>query len=50
MSDCRAATRARVGWLMWCLNQGYADPSDRAILHNWLEDDPATLSPGENGR
>jgi hypothetical protein len=37
------AVRLRVAWLMWCLNQGYVDAEDRAILDNWLEEDPATL-------
>lgn len=40
-------TRKQVAWLLWCLDQGYENPADRAILHNWLDDDPATLHPDD---
>jgi len=41
------AVRCRVAWLMWCLNQGYVNVEDRAILGNWLEEDPAALHPDD---
>lgn len=36
--------RCKVAWLMWCLDEGYVKEEDRAILSNWLLDDPATLT------
>lgn len=39
--------RVRLAWLMWCYEQGYTDPADRAILTNWMGDDPATLHPDD---
>lgn len=41
------AARQQVAWLMWCLNQGYTAAEDRAILTNWLEEDPASLHPDD---
>lgn len=41
-----AGARANVAWLLWCLQQGYAKPEDRAILHNWIGD-PGNLTPGD---
>jgi hypothetical protein len=29
---------------MYCYQQGYTEPGDRAILTNWLADDPSTLA------
>ena len=39
--------RTHIAWLLWCLQQGYVKAEDRAILHNWLDDDPATLHPND---
>ena len=39
--------RELIAWLLWCIDQGYTDPDDRAILHNWMGDDPATLHPDD---
>lgn len=36
--------REQLAWLMYCYQQGYADPADRAVLSNWMRDDPATLT------
>jgi len=35
---------AHIGWLVWCLDQGYKTAEDRAHLSNWLLEDDATLS------
>lgn len=37
--------RIQVAWLMWCLNQGYQNAQDRAILMNWFLEDLETLRP-----
>ena len=42
-----SSTRTHIAWLLWCLDQGYENAADRAILTNWLEDDPATLHPDD---
>ena len=39
--------RTHLAWLMWCYAEGYGNAEDRAIMTNWLLDDPATLSPGD---
>jgi hypothetical protein len=36
--------RIRLAWLMWCYEQGYKVPEDRAIITNWLGDDDALLT------
>lgn len=46
-SDRAATARVTLAWLMWCYEQGYADPADRAILTNFMADDPDTHSPGD---
>lgn len=43
----RHAPREHLAWLMWCYEQGYTNPADRAILTNWMGDDPATLTPND---
>jgi len=35
---------AHIGWLVWCLDQGYKTAEDRTHLSNWLLEDDATLS------
>lgn len=50
MTDSHAnttTTREHLAWLMWCYDQGYSNPADRAILTNWIRNDPATLTPGD---
>jgi hypothetical protein len=42
-----AEPRVLLAWLMWCYDQGYTNPADRAILENWLGADPATLHPDD---
>jgi hypothetical protein len=37
--------RLHLAWLIWCVNQGYVNADDRAILTNWLLDDPRDLHP-----
>lgn len=37
--------RQHVAWLIWCYDQGYRKPEDRAILTNWTGRDPSTLTP-----
>lgn len=32
--------RTHLAWLLWCYQQGYANPQDRAIMTNWIADDP----------
>jgi hypothetical protein len=45
------ALRRHVAWLMWCLDQGYVNAEDRAVLtYNWLEEDPAMLHPDDAAR
>jgi hypothetical protein len=39
--------REHLAWLMYCYQQGYTNPADRAILTNWMRDDPATLHPDD---
>lgn len=39
--------RERLAWLMWCYQQGYTNAEDRAILTNWMLEDPATLHPDD---
>ena len=39
----RPAPREHLAWLMWCYDQGYTNPADRADLTNWMGNDPATL-------
>ena len=41
------SARTHIAWLLWCLQQGYVNAEDRAILHNWLDDDPATFHPDD---
>jgi hypothetical protein len=36
--------RERIGWMLWCLDQGYVKAEDIAILNNWLLEDEATLT------
>jgi hypothetical protein len=36
--------RERLAWLMYCYQQGYTSPEDRAILTNWMRDDPDQLT------
>ncbi len=38
MSDERA--RTHLAWLIWCFGQGYVKAEDRAILTNWVEEEP----------
>ena len=37
--------REHVAWLLWCFHEGYVKAEDRAILTNWLLEDPSTLHP-----
>ena len=46
MTD-RDELAAHVGWLIWCMSEGYVTAEDRAILSNWLLDDDATLTPDD---
>jgi hypothetical protein len=32
---------------MYCYQQGYTNPADRAIMRNWIGDDPATMHPDD---
>lgn len=32
---------------MWCFSQGYVTAADRAIMTNWLLEDPATMHPDD---
>lgn len=42
------AARCKVAWLMWCLNEGYIEASDRAILSgNLFLEDPSKLHPDD---
>lgn len=45
--DPLTTLRAEVGWLLWCLDQGYSAAEDREIMTNWLLDDEATLHPSD---
>jgi hypothetical protein len=29
---------------MWCFQEGYTNAEDRAIMSNWMRDDPAHLT------
>lgn len=44
MASDMQAVRELVGWLLWCYKQGYTRADDRAVLANWMSDDPATLT------
>lgn len=39
--------RIHLAWLMYCYQQGYTAPVDRAGLTNWLGDHPSTLHPDD---
>lgn len=45
MTGAGETSRTHIAWLIWCFQQGYVKAEDRAILDNWLDDDPATLHP-----
>jgi len=30
------SARYRLAWLMWCFDQGYRTPEDRALMTNWM--------------
>ena len=41
----RLRVREHIGWLIWCMDQGYVKAEDRAVIGaNWLLEDEATLS------
>jgi len=40
MTAPASSPREHLAWLIWC----YTNPADRAILTNWMGDDPATLT------
>ncbi len=40
----RNQVREHIGWLIWCMAQGYVKAEDRASLTNWLLEDEATLT------
>lgn len=42
--SARFTPRQQLAWLMYCYQQGYTSPDDRAGLENWMADDPATLT------
>jgi hypothetical protein len=44
VTTASTAPREHLAWLMWCYQQGYTNPLDRAILDNWMGDDPAMLT------
>lgn len=37
--------RAHVGWLIWCVSEGYVKAEDRAVIRNWLLYDDRDLNP-----
>lgn len=41
--------RIRLAWLIYCFNQGYVTPEDRAVVRNWMGDDldPAKSHPND---
>ena len=39
--------RSHLAWLIYCYAEGYVTKEDRAILTNWLLDDPETLVPSD---
>jgi hypothetical protein len=39
--------RQQIAWLLWCIRQGYTRPEDRAILTNWMGDDPSMMHPAD---
>ena len=43
----RPPAREHLAWLMYCYQQGYTNPADRAIMRNWIGDDPATMHPDD---
>ena len=39
--------RFHLAYLMWCFQEGYVTPFDRAIVPNWLLEDITTLHPDD---
>lgn len=39
--------REHLAWLIYCVDHGYTAADDRAILTNWLLQDPSTLHPDD---
>lgn len=39
--------RETIAWLLYCYQQGYTDPSDRAVLSNWIANPPEVLHPDD---
>lgn len=39
--------REHVGWLIWCVSQGYVRAEDREGLTNWLLEDDSGLHPAD---
>jgi hypothetical protein len=40
-------TRELIAWLLWCANQGYLHPDDRALLDNHFLPDAGPLHPDD---
>ena len=36
MAEPSDAAVVRLAWMMWCWNEGYRTPEDRAIVTNWF--------------
>lgn len=39
--------RLTLAWLMWCYEEGYGNPVDRAGMENWMAGDPARMHPDD---
>lgn len=36
--------RYHLAWLMWCYQEGYHNPADRAILTSWMREPDSQLT------
>lgn len=39
--------RYDIAWRIWCWQEGYNNPDDRAILRNWMRDDENSMHPND---
>jgi hypothetical protein len=39
--------RYDIAWRIWCWQQGYNHPDDRAILNNWMRNDESSMHPND---
>lgn len=47
MTAPHSAERDHLAWMIYCWNEGYRTPEDRAILKNWISDPDDQLHPDD---